>query len=162
MGDGQTTAGAGGVHGVKRTGCMFTATLRCGTVLSYEAPTFRPDPGDLVPCRHHGYCPVQLTGGSESGGAFAPRGRRRAQSELLDWLRGRSETTVYTLRRHGFTLRMVAAAERDGLVDLDLTAGRVAVRPRVGAVRAAATPSAAPCSASASEPRAGQGRRNDS
>jgi len=40
---------------------MFTATLRCGTVLSYEAPHFRPDSGDLVPCRHHGYCAVHLS-----------------------------------------------------------------------------------------------------
>jgi hypothetical protein len=108
---------------------MFTATLRCGTVLSYEAPTFRPAAGDLVPCRHHGYCAVQLTNGSAAGGTFAPRGRPRAQSELREWLRGRSETTVHALRRHGFTLRMVAAAERDGLVVLDLPAGRVAVRP---------------------------------
>jgi hypothetical protein len=117
---------------------MFTATLRCGTVLGYEAPTFRPHPGDLVPCRHHGYCAVQSTSGSGSGGASAPRGRRRAQSELLDWLQGRSETTVHILRRHGFTLRMLAAAEREGFVDLDLTAGRVAVRPESGALRAAA------------------------
>jgi len=36
------------------------------------------------------------------------------------------------LRRQGFTLRMIAAAERDGLVHLDLSAGRVAVRPRAG------------------------------
>jgi hypothetical protein len=107
---------------------MFTATLRCGTLLSYEAPTFRPDPGDLVPCRHHGYCVVQSMSGAASGGAFSTRARRRAQSELLDWLRGRSETTVHALRRQGFTLRMVAAAERDGLVDLDLCAGRVAIR----------------------------------
>src|SRR4051794_25505579 len=99
---------------------MFTATLRCGTELSYEAQTFRPDPGDLVPCRHHGYCVVQVTGGSASGGALFPRARPRGQNELLDWLRGRSETTVHVLRRHGFTLRLVAAAERDGLVELDL------------------------------------------
>ena len=38
---------------------------------------------------------------------------------------------MHALRRHGFTLRMVVAAERDGLVDLDLGAGRVAVRPAV-------------------------------
>ncbi|MBB3085571.1 hypothetical protein FHR93_003798 [Geodermatophilus sabuli] len=112
---------------------MFTATLRCGTVLSYEARTFRPEPGDLVPCRHHGYCIVQLTGGPASGGALSTRARPRAQSELREWIRGRSETTVHALRRHGFTLRMVAAAERDGLVDVDLRMGRVAIRPVVGA-----------------------------
>jgi hypothetical protein len=107
---------------------MFTATLRCGTVLSYEAPTFRPGTGDLVPCRHHGYCVVQLTSGSASGGALSPRARPRAQSELMDWLRDRSETTVHALLRHGFTLRMVAAAERNGVVDVDLEAGRIRVR----------------------------------
>ncbi|WP_138734883.1 hypothetical protein [Modestobacter excelsi] len=110
---------------------MFTATLRCGTELSYEARTFRPDPGHLVPCRHHGYCAVQVTGGSASGGAFSPRGRPRAQSELLDWLRGRSEASVHALRREGFTLRMIAAAERAGVLDVDLIAGRVVVRPTI-------------------------------
>jgi hypothetical protein len=110
---------------------MITATLCCGTLLSYEAPSFRPNRGDLVPCRNHGYCTVQVTSGSTSGGALSTRAGRRAQSELLAWLRGRSETTVHALRRHGFTLRMVAAAERDGLVDLDLPAGRVAVRPAI-------------------------------
>jgi hypothetical protein len=76
-----------------------------------------------------------MTSDSASSGAFSPRAHRRAQSELLDWLRGRSETTVHALRRHGFTLRMVAAAERDGVVELDLRAGRVAVRPAIEAAR---------------------------
>jgi hypothetical protein len=107
---------------------MFTATLLCGTVLNYEARTFLPAAGDLVPCRRHGYCTVQQTSAPPSRGAFSPRASRRAQSELLDWLRGRSETTVHALLRRGFTLRMVAAAERDGVVDVDLPAGRVAVR----------------------------------
>jgi hypothetical protein len=116
---------------------MHTATLRCGTVLSYEARDFRPDLGDLVPCRHHGYCAVHVTSGDGSGGAFAPKGRRRQQSELVEWLRGRSETTVHALRRAGFTLRLVAAAERDGVVDVDLRAGRVAVRPLIEPVSGA-------------------------
>jgi hypothetical protein len=111
---------------------MYTATLRCGTVLSYEARSFRPDPGDVVPCRRHGYCAVDVTGGSASGGPFPARARPRAQGDLLDWLRDRSETTVHVLRRQGFTLRMIVAAERDGLVDLDLDAGWVGVRPGVG------------------------------
>jgi hypothetical protein len=76
-----------------------------------------------------------MTSDSASSGAFSPRARRRAQSELLDWLRERSETTVHALRRNGFTLRMVAAAERDGVVELDLRAGRVAVRPAIEAAR---------------------------
>jgi hypothetical protein len=109
---------------------VFTATLRCGTVLSYEARTFRPDPGERVPCRHHGYCAVQLTSGAASGGAVPTRAGRRAQSELVEWLRGRSETTVHALRRQGFTLRMVAAAERDGVVDVDYRVGQVRVRAR--------------------------------
>lgn len=108
---------------------MFTATLRCGTLLSYEARDFRPDAGDLVPCRNHGYCAVQRTGGGGSGGVFYPRARPRSASELVDWLRGRPEATVHALRREGFTLRLVMAAERDGAVDVDLPAGRVVVRP---------------------------------
>jgi hypothetical protein len=107
---------------------MITATLRCGAVLSYEAVSFRPNPGELVPCRRHGYCRVTRADGSGSG-ALPPRGRGRVQSELMDWLRERSEATVHALLRRGFTLRVVAAAERDGLVDVDLLAGRVAVRP---------------------------------
>ena len=107
---------------------MFTATLRCGTVLSYEARGFRPDPGDRVPCRHHGYCAVQGIGGGGSGGVSAPRARSRGHVELVELLRGQSETTVHALRRQGITLRVVAAAQRAGLVELDLPAGRVAVR----------------------------------
>jgi hypothetical protein len=115
---------------------MFTATLCCGTVLSYEARTFRPEPGDRVPCRHHGYCVVQRTGGAGSGGVLSQRACPRPQSDLVDWLRGRSESTVHALRRHGFTLRMVAAAERAGLVDVDLRAGRVVVRSVIEAANA--------------------------
>ncbi len=107
---------------------MFTATLRCGTSLSYEAPSFRPDRGDLVPCRHHGYCVVETISRSRSGGPYGRRACPRAQSELLEWLRQRSEATVHALRRQRFTLRMITEAERQGLVDLDLVAGRVAIR----------------------------------
>lgn len=110
---------------------MFTATLRCGAVLSYEARSFVPDPGQRVPCRRHGYCDVKATDGGAGPcyrGHFAKRAAPRAQSELTEWLHDRPETTVHALRRKGFTLRMVAAAEKDGLVDLDLRAGRVAVR----------------------------------
>jgi hypothetical protein len=35
---------------------------------------------------------------------------------------------VHALKRERFTLRMIAAAERDGLVAVDLAAGRVWVR----------------------------------
>ena len=45
---------------------------------------------------------------------------------------------MHALRRHGFTLRLVAAAERAGLVELDLPAGRVAVRQTIEAAPRAA------------------------
>lgn len=110
---------------------MYTATLRCGTVLSYEAGSFVPEYGEAVPCRRHGYCVVDGHGraaGPSSGGRGMSRARPRAQDELLNWLRGRSVTTIHTLRQHRFTLRMIAAAERDGLVAVDLEEGTVAIR----------------------------------
>lgn len=112
---------------------MFTATLRCGHLLSFEAKSFLPDPGDLVPCRHHGYCTVERVGGS---GGPKPRVKcysratPRAQTELLEWLRHRPVTTVHSLRRQRFTLRMIAEVARDGIVDLDLCTGRVAVNSK--------------------------------
>jgi hypothetical protein len=110
---------------------MFTVTLRCGEELSYEARSFLPRVGDLVPCRHHGYCTVEMAGGHVSTGSSGPsvhRARPRSQRELQEWLRQRPVTTVQALRRHRFTLRMIAVAERDGLVDVDLGTGRVAIR----------------------------------
>ncbi len=107
---------------------MYDAILRCGLVLSYEARSFVPDAGELVPCRSHGYCVVAEAGRRAAGGRSAlPRARPRAQYELVEWLRGRSVTTLHSLQRQRFTLRMIAAAERDGLVAVDLEAGRVAV-----------------------------------
>ena len=111
---------------------MFTATLRCTRVLNYEARSFLPQVGDLVPCCRHGYCAVEgigLQGGAGAGGRFLPRPAPRSQSELLDWLRQRPETSVSALRRQRFSLRMIADAERAGLVELDLRAGRVALHP---------------------------------
>jgi len=110
---------------------MFTATPRCGTVLGYEARSFRPDPGQVVPCRPHGYCVVVLAGGSRSGVVAGRRARPGTQDGLLHWLNGRPETTVRAMRRHGSTLRMVSGAERDGLIAVDLDAGRVLVREAV-------------------------------
>ena len=110
---------------------MYSATLSCGTVLAYEARSLLPVGGELVPCRRHGYCVVQRLGRTQpvrcrrSG---LQRARPRTQEELREWLRGRSVTTVHALRRHRFTLRLVAAAERDGLVAVDLETGRVALR----------------------------------
>ena len=115
----------------RKEGGTYTATLRCGTELSYEAPSFLPESGESVPCRRHGYCVVDQTGRSgtsRSARRPLPRARPKAQDELLVWLRGRRVTTVHALRQHRFTLRMVAAAERDGLVAVDLEAGTVVVR----------------------------------
>lgn len=109
----------------------FTAKLHCGTVLSYDARSFLPAVGEVVPCRSHGYCPVRLTGTAHCrgrGGGSAPRATPRGQNELLEWLRDRPVTTVHALRRQRFTLRMLAAAERAGLVQVDLHSGRVMVR----------------------------------
>jgi hypothetical protein len=108
---------------------MYTATLRCGSVLSYEARSFVPSRGDLVPCRGHGYCPVTDEGesGGAGGRAFGRRARPRAQYELLAWLRTSPVTTVHALKRQRFTMRMIALAEREGLVTLDPESGRVVV-----------------------------------
>jgi hypothetical protein len=110
---------------------VYTATLLCGTVLSYEVRSFVPARGEAVPCRRHGYCVVERLGRAampSSGRRGTPRARPRAQDELLEWLRCRPVTTVHALRQHRFTLRMIAAAEREGLVAVDHEAGTVAVR----------------------------------
>ena len=52
----------------------------------------------------------------------------KAQHELMEWLRTRPVTTIHVLKRHRFTLRMIVAAERDGLVVVDLEARHVHVR----------------------------------
>lgn len=110
---------------------MFIATLRCGTVLTYEARDLLPSSGERVPCRRHGYCGVREVGRGSTSTAVVralPRARPRAQHELEEWLRGRRVTTVHALKRQRFTLRMIAAAERDGLVTVDFEAGRVWAR----------------------------------
>lgn len=110
---------------------MITATLRCGTVLAYEARDLLPASGERVPCRRHGYCGVHEVGRNRTAGPAGPglpRARPRTQHELEEWLRDRPATTVHALRRERFTLRMVAAAEREGLVAVDLEAGRVWTR----------------------------------
>lgn len=120
---------------------MFIAILRCGTVLAYEARDLLPASDERVPCRRHGYCGVRAVGRSRPAGRSRaagsaaqalPRARPRAQHELEEWLRDRPATTVHALRRERFTLRMVAAAERKGLVTVDLEAGRVWRRRRSG------------------------------
>ena len=114
---------------------MYTATLRCGTVLSYEERNFLPAPGEPVPCCRHGYCIVDTccrTTRRELISRAVPRARTRttprAQEDLVEWLRGRRVTTVHVLRKHRFTLRVIVAAERDGLIALDLETGTVTLR----------------------------------
>jgi hypothetical protein len=106
---------------------VFTAVLGCGSVLTYEARSFVPTTGEWVPCRRHGYCAV-----IRHGRAHAPRSRRRRhvtrnqpreQHELLEWLQRCPVATVSALRRQRFTLRLIARAERDGLVAVDPATG---------------------------------------
>jgi hypothetical protein len=119
---------------------MNTATLRCGTRLSFESREWVPQVGDVMPCRRHGFCAVDSASaeGRPWLGRPGGRARPRAQRELEEWLRLRPVTTVHALRRHRFTLRMVAAAERDGLVDVDLLTGKVVARAAGVAHRAGA------------------------
>jgi hypothetical protein len=110
---------------------MYSATLRCGTVLTYEARDFLPISGERVPCRRHGHCCVHDVGrrvAPTTAGAALPRARPRTRPELEEWLRDRRVTSVHALKRARFTLRMIADAERDGLVTVDLEAGRVWTR----------------------------------
>ncbi|SDZ01752.1 hypothetical protein SAMN05660209_04381 [Geodermatophilus africanus] len=108
---------------------MFIATLECGVVLAYEARNFLPASGERVPCRLHGYCAVDEVGSCPAvvTGRALPRAPRRTQRELVEWLRERPVTTVHALRRERFTLRMLTAAAREGLVTVDLEAGRVSM-----------------------------------
>jgi hypothetical protein len=111
----------------------YSAGLICGSVLTYEAPTFVPDEGEVVPCRRHGYCSVAWRDRVDGRGVRGPgrRMRRRSQTELLDFLSQRPVTNVHALRRNQFTLRTVTAAQHKGLVDVDLVTGRIALRRAV-------------------------------
>jgi hypothetical protein len=109
---------------------MTTATLSCGTVLTYESATFVPAVGESVPCRWHGYCEVESHGSSGGGAStrhFLARARPRERRELEHWLRSRATTTVHALRKQGFTLRMLRDMEREGFVDVDVWTGEVSV-----------------------------------
>jgi hypothetical protein len=110
----------------------YDASLCCGTVLTYEAATFVPEVGEVVPCRRHGWCAVESrdSGDGRAGGGTRRVMHRRSQSELITFLRGRPVTTVHALRRKHFTLRVITAAQHDGLVDVDLATGRVALSAR--------------------------------
>jgi hypothetical protein len=110
-----------------RTRRTYVARLCCGTVLTYEAANFVPDVGETVPCRRHGFCTVHSRDESDGRGVGGTRRavHRRSQGELMAFFRERAITEIYTLRQHRFTLRVVAAAHEEGLVHLDLVAGRV-------------------------------------
>ncbi len=116
-----------------RTHRTYSARLGCGTVLTYEAASFLPDVGERVPCRRHGFCTVNSREESDGRGAGNARRvtRRRSQGELVAFLRTQPVASIHTLRQHRFTLRVVAAAQKDGLVHLDLVAGRVVLRGQV-------------------------------
>jgi hypothetical protein len=110
-----------------RTRRTYAARLCCGTVLTYEAANFVPDVGETVPCRRHGFCTVNSRDESDGRGVGSAHRavRRRSQHELVAFLKTRPVTSIHTLRQHRFTLRVVAAAQKEGLVHLDLVAGRV-------------------------------------
>jgi len=122
----------------ERPATGHTATLRCGTVLVYESAGLVPGDGELVPCRHHGYCRVvRRRTGPGTGRAGARRTcRPRSRGELLAYLRDRPVTTLHALRRQRFTLRLVVQAEKDGIVAVDLLAGRVGLTARPAPVDA--------------------------
>lgn len=111
-----------------RNSRTYEATLCCGYRLTYEAWTFVPDVGEIVPCRRHGFCAVTSRDHGNAVSTAARRVRRRSQCELMTFLSHRPIATVHQLRRQRFSLRVVAAAEKAGLVDLDLLSGRVALR----------------------------------
>jgi len=107
---------------------MYRAALACGSVLTYEARSFLPLRGECVPCLRHGYCVVEATGRStECHARPRSRTRPREKAELVAWLRGRTRTTVHALRAQRFTLRLIAAVEREGLVTVNLETGEVTV-----------------------------------
>lgn len=105
------------------------ARLSCGSVLTYDAPSFVPALGESVPCPRHGYCTVTAHERVERhlpGPSSKPP--RKSVGELTKFLDRQPVTAVGLLRRNGFTLRIVTAAEKQGLVDVDLISGRVALR----------------------------------
>jgi hypothetical protein len=111
----------------------YTARLSCDIVLTYEAPSFVPEVGQVVPCRRHGFCAVRSR---DEDDAPDPRRaadvtRRRSQNELLRFLHECQATSVHALRHNRFPLRLVVAAQRQGIVDVDLITGRVALRAHI-------------------------------
>ena len=106
------------------------ARLGCGVVLTYAASSFVPEVGAEVPCPRHGYCAVAAreTIRRRRRSSLVPS--PRSTGEMAEFLSERPVTTVHVLRSQRFTLRIVAAAQKEGLVDVDLLSGRVALRDR--------------------------------
>ena len=71
-----------------RTRRTYAAKLQCGYVVTYEASTFVPDVGEVVPCRRHGYCRVTSREGGEGRGMSTGvrNVHRRSQRELMAFL----------------------------------------------------------------------------
>jgi hypothetical protein len=84
----------------RTTDRTYATRLGCGTVLTYEAPTFLPGIGETVPCRRHGFCPVVARDplGRATRGAVSRAVGGRSQEELMTFLSRRPVTTVHVLR----------------------------------------------------------------
>ncbi|WP_448624994.1 hypothetical protein [Geodermatophilus sp. URMC 64] len=109
------------------TQAIYSARLDCGSALAYEAATFVPAVGEVVPCRRHGFCPVTSRDGGDGRGVdrVGRTTRRRSLGDLMAFMNSRPVTTLHALRHHRFTLRLLSAAQNSGLLDLDLATGRV-------------------------------------
>lgn len=100
---------------------MFSASLACGTELTFEQRSFAPDAGDLVPCRSHGFCVVEAIApvGAKTTPRRQRRRARRTTEELLDVLSREGVIPLQNLMRRRFTLRLIAAVERGGHVSVN-------------------------------------------
>ena len=112
-----------------------SAVLSCGSVNHYEADSLAPSMGETVPCLRHGYCEVvevrrrgpagdcNRLGGAMSGDSG--RRPRRSVDDLLDHLAVVRSASYASLRRQGFTLRLITLAARAGQVRVDDARGKV-------------------------------------
>lgn len=110
------------------------AILTCGNTLYYDCAAFLPRVGERVPCVRHEFCRVETTrtGAEESSAARPVRAARRTVTELVQFVAARPESTVAELRRHRFTLRLIAAAVEDGLLHVESRDRDATVRPAEG------------------------------
>lgn len=108
------------------------ARLRCGNRVYFATDVPLPSVGTVIACVRHGYCAVAATGRVATDEPRAQRGRvrrrsspPRSQHELREFLLLHPKVTLAVLRRHRFTLRRVAAAERAGELSIDWDHGIV-------------------------------------